>query len=132
MEIRPGLKVNRYPLERKFTSMRTEIEGEPAHVSHPLVGIPSLELPAKPVNLYRGLLLSGVLSGSLDILRAFTGGGVRGQSPAIVLQGAASGLLGLKVFYGCVAAAMLGACLHFTIAMRAAAIYYYASGSFGF
>jgi hypothetical protein len=112
--------------------MRTETESEPAHMSRTFVGTPSLESQAKSVSLCRGLLLGGLLAGFLGILTAFTDGGVRGRSSAIVLLGSTSGLLCLKAFYCCVAVAMLGACLHFTIGLRAAAIYYYASGSFGF
>lgn len=52
---------------------------------------------------------------------------LRGVSPVRILQSVASGLLGSAAFTGGAPVAVLGACLHFFIAVVAAAVFYWVS-----
>jgi hypothetical protein len=79
----------------------------------------------------RAILPAGLLAGVLDITAAFVVYGVRGVSPVRVLQSVASGLLGPAAYNGGPATAVLGALLHFFIALVAAAVYYAASRKIG-
>jgi hypothetical protein len=83
----------------------------------------SLEKPKS----YPAILWGGSIAGTLDILAAFVNSGLRGVSPARVLQAIASGLLGADAFKGGIATAALGLVLHFFIATTATAVYYAAS-----
>jgi hypothetical protein len=83
----------------------------------------SLEKP----KAYRAILWGGLIAGTLDILAAFVNSGLRGVSPARVLQAIASGLLGADSFKGGFATAVFGLVLHFFIATTATAVYYAAS-----
>jgi hypothetical protein len=76
---------------------------------------------------YRAILWGGLIAGTLDLLAAFVNSGLRGASPARVLQAVASGLLGADAFNGGFATAALGLMLHFFIATSATAVYYAAS-----
>jgi hypothetical protein len=67
------------------------------------------------------------LAGVGDIAFAFVVSGLRGVGPVRVLHSVAGGLLGPAAREGGLAAAALGAALHFLIAAAAAAVYWVAS-----
>lgn len=73
------------------------------------------------------IVAGGSIAGMLDIVAAFAIGAGFGSSPARVLQGIATGLLGPAAFEGGARAAALGLACHFVIAFSAAAVYYAAS-----
>lgn len=73
------------------------------------------------------ILAAGLACGILDLTAAFVTWAPKGVSPARVLRGIASGLLGPSSFTGGWATAALGAALHFFIAFAAAAVFYFAS-----
>ena len=75
----------------------------------------------------RAILWGGLVAGTLDIADALIFFGLRGASPAIVLQSIASGLLGAAAFRGGAATAALGLFLHFVIAFGAATVFWLAS-----
>ena len=83
----------------------------------------------KPI---RGLLLGGLLCGILDISSAIIISLLRHASPARMLQGIASGLLGPRSFQGGSATAALGLVLHFFIAFSAATVFFLASRRLAF
>ena len=70
------------------------------------------------------IFVAGSVSGVLDITDAFVFFGLHGIQPAKILQGIASGLLGVRSFRYGAPTVVLGALLHFLIAFSAAAIYY--------
>lgn len=70
------------------------------------------------------ILGAGLVAGALDLIAAFVNS--RG-GPVRTLQAIASGLLGADSYRGGWATALLGAGLHFLIAIAAAAVYYAAS-----
>ena len=74
------------------------------------------------------VLLAGLLAGTLDLAFAFIFYSYQGATPAGILRGIASGLIGRDAAHvpgnGPV---VLGACLHFFISVCAAFIYYLAS-----
>jgi hypothetical protein len=76
---------------------------------------------------YQGILLGGVIAGTLDITAAFVDSGLRGRGPIVVLQAVASGFLGESSFRDGLASAALGLGSHFLIAFGAATVYYMAS-----
>jgi len=82
---------------------------------------PSGAGPARPIPT---VLAAGLMAGILDITAAMALHGVRGVSPVRILQSVASGLLGRDAFSGGAPTALLGAFLHFLIAVSAAAVYY--------
>lgn len=69
------------------------------------------------------ILLGGLAAGVLDIADAIIFTLIRGGSPARMLQGIASGLLGQGAFQGGSATAALGLFLHFVIATGATAVF---------
>ncbi len=69
----------------------------------------------------KGILLGGLAAGIFDISYAFIKWGMRGVSQERVLHSVASGLLGPAAFQGGGPVAALGLCLHFIIALLAAA-----------
>ncbi|MBC8164439.1 MAG: hypothetical protein H7Y20_01060 [Bryobacteraceae bacterium] len=73
------------------------------------------------------ILVGGLTAGILDIADAFVFFGLRGAKPLRILQSIASGLLGPKAYSGGWSTAILGGALHFSIAITAAAVYYFAS-----
>lgn len=75
----------------------------------------------------RTILAAGALAGGLDLAWAIATSLLHGRSPVRMLQGIASGLLGAAAFEGGHASALFGLCLHFLIAMSAAALYVGAS-----
>ncbi len=72
----------------------------------------------------RDILLGGFCAGLADFLFATTMAVVNGKSPLRPWQGVAGGLLGKDALAGGVATAVLGAALHFFIAIAAAALLY--------
>jgi hypothetical protein len=81
---------------------------------------------------YQGILLGGVIAGTLDITAAFVDSGFRGRSPVVVLQAVASGFLGESSFSNGLASAALGLGSHFLIAFGAATVFYMASRKMNF
>lgn len=75
----------------------------------------------------RAILSAGLLAGALDITAAFINSSRQGRSPMWVLQSVASGLLGADSYQGGARTAVLGAAVHFLIALTAATVYYLAS-----
>jgi len=73
------------------------------------------------------VLIAGLTAGALDITAACGFYGLRGVSPIRILQSVASGLLGSAAFTGGVPVVVLGAFLHFFIALVAAAVFYLVS-----
>jgi len=70
---------------------------------------------------WRAVLVGGMIAGSVDLIAAFISYGWS------VPRGIASGLLGPSARQGGVGTYILGICLHFFIALLAAAVYYLAS-----
>ncbi len=75
---------------------------------------------------------AGLLCGCMDITAAFVTWGIKGVSPARILRGIASGLLGPPALAGGWEIAALGAFCHFFIAFSAATVFYAASRRVGF
>lgn len=75
----------------------------------------------------RGILVGGLIAGTLDITYATISQLLRGRSPLWTLQSVASGLLGNGAFEGGIATGILGLAAHFTIALGAAVTYWLAS-----
>jgi hypothetical protein len=71
----------------------------------------------------QAILLGGLAAGVLDIADAIILTLIRGGSPARMLQGIASGLIGQSAFQGGTATVMLGLLLHFIIATGATAVF---------
>jgi uncharacterized membrane protein YagU involved in acid resistance len=84
--------------------------------------------PAEKTRVLPAILWGGLLAGVLDITVAF----IRWGKPARILQGIASGVLGPAAFRGGMATVALGAALHFSIALSAAAVYYATSRKLAF
>ena len=76
---------------------------------------------------WQAILVAGLVAGVLDITYASVSSLVRGSTPARMLRGIASGLLGRAASDGGVPAALLGLACHFTIAMGAATVFVLAS-----
>jgi hypothetical protein len=83
-------------------------------------------------NAVRAVLWAGFACGVLDITAAFVVYGLFGAKPVPLLQGIASGLLGLRAFQGGLSTALLGLLCHFVIAFGAASVYFVASRTFLF
>lgn len=73
------------------------------------------------------VVLAGLFAGALDISFAFVFYGHQGISPADILRGIASGVLGASAFSMGPWTIVLGAALHFFIAVCAAIIFFLAS-----
>jgi uncharacterized membrane protein YagU involved in acid resistance len=74
------------------------------------------------------VLLGGLIAGVLDGLDAVVFYGWSfGVSPTLLFQNIAAGLLGRRSFHGGWYTVLLGVACHFTIAMGAAAVLYWAS-----
>ena len=74
-----------------------------------------------------GVLVGGLIAGTLDILYAFIALSRLGRTPTWVLHSVASGLLGQAAFEGGTATAMLGFAAHLLIAIAAAGVFYLVS-----
>lgn len=81
----------------------------------------------KALTPVQAVLYGGLTVGVLDILEAMVFWAFRGVSPARVLQGVASGLLGRESFSGGLPTALLGATLHFFIAFMVVKFYFLVS-----
>lgn len=79
-----------------------------------------LPSPTRPLT---ATLVGGLSAATLDITYAFVMAGMRGASPARVLQSVASGVLGKAAYQGGLSAAALGLLLHASIAVVMAAVY---------
>jgi len=76
----------------------------------------------------RGILIGGLIAGTLDISYACIASKLLGgNGPIVVFQSVAGGLLGMKTYDGGYGTAALGLLLHFTIALTAATVFYFAS-----
>src|SRR4051812_1214868 len=81
----------------------------------------------RPSSPLFAVMLGGLIAGAIDITYAITFSHFRGVSATRLLQSVASGLLGASSFDGGTPTALLGLCLHFFIALSAAAIFVVAS-----
>lgn len=70
------------------------------------------------------IVLGGLIAGVVDITVADVMSVMNGGSPLRMLQGIATGLLGMASFRGGLATAALGLACHFSITLGAAAAYY--------
>jgi hypothetical protein len=84
--------------------------------------------PVEKTHAFPAIFGGGIVAGILDITVAF----IRWGNPPRLLQGIASGLLGPSALQGGAATVALGAALHFSIAISAAAVYYAASRKLAF
>lgn len=75
----------------------------------------------------RTIFWAGAICGTMDITAALTVYPFFGAKPLNILNGIAAGVLGDKAFQGGWETALLGLCLHFTIAYGAATVFYLAS-----
>ncbi len=71
-----------------------------------------------------GVPVGALIAGALDLAYAILV--YSPHKPIAIPQTIASGILGVKAYYGGVETAALGVALHFTIALVAAAVYYLA------
>ena len=83
--------------------------------------------PRSAISPLAAVLGGGLTAAVLDITYAFVAFGLRGVSPARILQSIASGLLGKAAYQAGAGAAVLGALLHLAIALVMAAVYVAAS-----
>ena len=82
----------------------------------------------RPHRPLKTIVTAGLVAGLLDGLdAAVVIAAMNSVSPARIFQFIASGLLGVSAFHHGTPAALLGVLLHFTIAMGAAATFYFAS-----
>jgi hypothetical protein len=75
----------------------------------------------------KAILYGWLIAGSLDLSDAIIVSLVRGSTPARMLRGIASGLLGPSALTGGIPTAVLGVCLHFFIAFCVVATYFLVS-----
>src|SRR5882724_4139567 len=75
---------------------------------------------------WQTILVSGLIAGTLDLVSAYIAYGWN------VPRGIAAGLLGPGARQGGLGVYVLGICLHFFIALSAAAVFYLASRKLGF
>jgi uncharacterized membrane protein YagU involved in acid resistance len=85
------------------------------------------ETSAKKSKGWQAILFGGLIAGTLDLTAAFISNGLRGGSPARVMQSIASGLIGAESFTGGASTAALGVLLHFAIAFVWTIVFYLAS-----
>ena len=83
--------------------------------------------PKTPISPLVAVLAGGLTAALLDITYAFVAFGLRGVSPARILQSIASGVLGKAAYRAGAGSALLGALLHVAIALVMAAVYVAAS-----
>ncbi|HEY0172065.1 MAG TPA: hypothetical protein VGB98_13665 [Pyrinomonadaceae bacterium] len=93
---------------------------------------PADAFPSQNPRAASAILWGGLLAGVGDIAFAFAVSALNGVGPVRVLQSVAGGVLGPAAREGGLAAAALGAALHFLIALSAAAAYWLASRRLGF
>jgi hypothetical protein len=90
----------------------------------------SATVSTDPTKSMSTILAAGFLCGAMDITAAFITWVPQGVPARLILQGIASGLLGMSAFRGGFATAALGLGLHFFIAIVAAGVFYAASRKF--
>lgn len=79
-------------------------------------------------NIFKPILIGGLIAGAFDITYACVFFGLRNQvSPIRIFQSVARGALGPAAFQGGLKTAALGLFFHFLIAVIAAAVYVFAS-----
>lgn len=83
--------------------------------------------PAGRSRAITAIVVGGVAAGILDIASAVGAWLPRGVPPMRILQSVASGVYGADAYQGGWSTALIGLCLHFTIALTAAAVFYLAS-----
>lgn len=76
---------------------------------------------------WQAVAVGGIGAGTADLVYAFTFYGARGVAPSRILQTIASGVLGMPAYSGGWPTALLGAVLHFSILLVAAALFQAAS-----
>ena len=81
-------------------------------------------IPSRP---FAAIFWGGLLAGTFDIAQAFIGFGLLGAKPFRILQHIAGGVFGARSMQMGWTSAALGLVFHFTIALTAAAVYYFAS-----
>ena len=82
---------------------------------------------ANPSRALPAIFWAGLTCGVMDISAAFITWGIRGIKPSRILQGVASGALGLDAYNGGWQTAAFGLACHFFIAFSAATVFYLAS-----
>lgn len=83
--------------------------------------------PRSAISPLAAVLGGGLTAAVLDITYAFVAFGLRGVSPARILQSIASGVLGKAAYQAGAGAAVLGALLHLAMTLVMAAVYVAAS-----
>ena len=84
-------------------------------------------------NLFKPILIGGLIAGTFDITYACVFFGIRNHvRPTRILQSVARGALGQQAFQGGLKTAVLGLFFHFLIALTAAAVYVLASRALRF
>ena len=79
-------------------------------------------------NIFKPILIGGLIAGTFDITYACVFFGIRNHvRPTRILQSVARGALGQQAFQGGLKTAALGLFFHFLIALTAAAVYVFAS-----
>jgi len=79
-------------------------------------------------NIFKPILIGGLIAGAFDITYACVFFGIRNHvSPIRIFQSVARGALGQSAFQGGLKTAALGLFFHFLIALTAAAVYVFAS-----
>jgi Na+/H+ antiporter NhaA len=107
-------------------TLRSLEESNATAPAYPAAHSSGAEAPARPRSTFpRDVALAGLVTGSLDALFASVlyVGVLRVLSVVGVLQYIASGLLGASAFRGGIWAALLGAGIHFFLALAFAALY---------
>ena len=87
-----------------------------------LVVLPERQSSARPP-VAMAILVGGTAAAILDIIYAFTVWSLAGVGPEVILRAIASGVLGAPSFSGGAATAILGAVLHWLMALAMAAAY---------
>ena len=80
----------------------------------------------------RGIAVTGLIVGTMDITSAIIITLLRGGTVIRLMQFIASGLLGKQAFEGGLPIAALGLALHFLIAFGLVTVFYFASGRLAF
>jgi Na+/H+ antiporter NhaA len=107
-------------------TLRSLQESDAAPPGHPAAHSSGAGAPARPRSTFaRDVALAGLVTGSLDALFAsiLYVGVLRVLSVVGVLQYIASGILGASAFRGGIWTALLGAGMHFFLALAFAALY---------
>jgi len=82
---------------------------------------------SQPSRAFRAIFWAGLLCGVMDITAAFVTWAPKGITPARILRGISTGLLGPRALQGGWKTAALGLACHFFVAFSAATVFYLAS-----